>query len=171
MMREPQRIVEAPLDRVRSIERRQLRAGIGAATAAVGYALLLFAAFAAGHMLGPTPLAPLEAVLGASGCLLVGLLAARPLARRRREAGATSRWDLMEGSGRRRVLVFEGHVLLDQEVVLKESVERVERSGDALLVRYQDPVAAGPLLRELSGNPRGLDAVADALAPIARAGG
>lgn len=155
----------SPLDRVRAIERGRAHAAWRALFASTSTGLLLATSFALGHRFGPTPLQLSEAAVIVSGFLLVAVLAARPLARRWRDQGALGRWLLQEGRARRRALIFEDYVLLDEEVVLKATVDRAERCEDRLLLRYQDPVAAGPLLRELTGPTRGLDAVADALQP------
>ena len=155
----------SPLDRVRSIERGRSQATLVTYAWALGVALLLFASFAVGHLLGPTPLGAVEAALGFAGATLIGLGVARPMARRRRDRGARGRVELIEGRARRRVLLFDDYVLVDGEPILGESVHRVERAEGHVVIRYQDPVAGGPLLRELEGSPRALDRVMDALVP------
>lgn len=130
---------------------------------------MLFGSFLVGHVMGPVPMRTVEVVLGGSGALLVGFGLAGWFARRSRERGARGVHQLREGSGRKRVVVFEGYVTVDDEIVLAETVHRRERGDGSLLVRYEDPVAAGPLIREWQGAGRALDAVADALTPAAQA--
>lgn len=155
----------SPLDRVRRIEAETARSSAWVTLLAVIWALALATAFLLGHAYGPTPLRALEAALAYSGLLLIALAVARPVARRRILRDARAQWSLFEGQTRRSVLVFDDHVRIDGEIVLGDTVDTVRREGDSLLLRYQDPVAGGPLLREWTGSGRALDAVADALRP------
>jgi hypothetical protein len=156
-------MTSAALERVRDIEQARARASLGAHAGVLASAALLFASFVIGYALGPSSLRWLELVLGGAGALLLGLAVAKPFARRRRDAGARARHVLREGRSKRQALIFDDYVLLDEEPVLRESVDRVERAGQKIVLRYQDPVAGGPLLRELEGPGRALDAIADAL--------
>lgn len=159
----------SPLERIRAIERRLVWDAISTTVASVSVAVLLFVAYAVGHSLGPVKMRSIEAVLGLSGMTLVALGVARPLTQRQRQRRARGSYTLSEGQSRRRALVFDDYVLLDQEVVLAATVERVERTESGLVVRYVDPVASGPLLREWAGSSQALDAVADALRPVSAA--
>lgn len=156
-------LAEAPLDRLRAIERARAKVMLRAALEAVGAVCFLALCFGVGYAFGPIGLRPVELIALGSGALVLGLIFARPLALRRGRSEARSRWWLREGLAKRPVLVFDGYVLLDDEVVLASTVERLERDEDKLLIRYRDPVADGPMLRELTGPKRGLDALADAL--------
>mgnify|MGYP006287491793 FL=1 len=154
----------SPLDRLRAIERRRHRATVLTTALVVAAGLALFASFAVGHALGPTAMRPLEHLIGLGAALLLAVAVARPLATRRRDRGARSKWrGLREGRQNRTVVVYDDHVVIDDEVVLARTVERAERRDGQLLLRYLDPVAAGPLIRELEGPARALDAIADAL--------
>lgn len=155
--------VASPLDRVRSIEARRSRDAVAVMVLSVGVAISFCAAFVIGHLMGPSPIRPVEVVLGVSGVLMIALGVARPIVRRHVNRFASRRLLVREGAARRGVLLFPDHVIVDGEVILPETVESVRRSGDQLLLRYRDPVASGPLLREWSGSSRALDVLADAL--------
>lgn len=153
----------SPLERVRSIEARRGRDAAAMTATCVAVALGLSGAFLVGHMAGPTPLRVVEVVLGISGMILIALGVARPLVRQHVNRRAKTRLLLKEGNYRRRVMLFPDYIWVEGEVILPETVETIRRQGDQLLLRYRDPVAAGPLLREWTGSGRALDQLADAM--------
>lgn len=161
---------EESVARIDEIRRtRSLRAANGALVAIV-VSQLLFASFAVGHALGPTPLRRLELAAGIALSFLAGVALALPVVRRRLEAGARLRADLSEGRHRRRVLLFDDHMVLDQEVVMLADVESAARDGRKLLLRYADPAHGGRMLRELSGDVQEVDDLVRSLTPSAPQG-
>lgn len=154
-----------PLDQVRAIERRRFRANLKAGWLTAGVVLLLVGSFMGGYGLGPAPFRPVEVVVGASLLALVAavLVFLGPIARGRHIRGARGVWALREGRLERKVVLFDDHLCIGAEIVLRSTMQRVEREGDRLVLRYQDPVAAGPLLRELTGSPAVLEEITAAL--------
>lgn len=153
----------SPIDRVRAIEALRFRTMLRATVGLVGSVMALVLSFFLGHSLGPTPVVLTEAAGAVGVAVLLAVLGARPIGRWRWDASAEARWWVFEGPRRRRARLFAEHVEIDDEVVLLDRVDRAERIEAKLVLRYQDPVAGGPLLREFDGPSRTLDALADAL--------
>ncbi len=143
---------EDDLTRVERIRRRRSVQAANAALTAIVSVQLAFAAFAIGHALGPAPMRRIELVAGIALSFLLGIALSVPFVRRRLEAGAHLKVDVTEGRHRRRVLVFDDHLVLDQEVVMFEQLTSVALEGSRLVVKYEDPIHGGPMLRELEGS-------------------
>ena len=139
------------MQRVLRIERRASREALGIKVVVACWAATLASAFVLGHSLGPTALAPVEIAGVYGGLLILGLVLAPVAVRRRAGARALHRWTLFEGQTRREVVAFSDHLRVDDEIVLLDTVERAQVEGGVLVVRYRDPVAGGPLLREWAG--------------------
>jgi hypothetical protein len=144
------------LTRVEQIRRQRALKAANAALTAIVVVQLLFASFAIGHALGPAPMRKLELVAGIALSFLVGIALGLPFVRRRLESGAALKVDVTEGRHRRRVLVFEDHLVLDQEVVMLDQVTSADLDGNRLVIKYEDPAHGGRMLRELEGTPDGL---------------
>jgi hypothetical protein len=157
---------ESALARVTALERVALLRRLDGLLASVVVAQLFFSSFALGHWLGPRPMTSPELLIGAGAALGLGLLGAVLTARRRRERGAMLTAHVVEGRRRRRLAVFDEHLTLDGEVVLKDSLEPPRRPAEGhLVLRYRDPRHAGPVLRELEGDEAVLFRLERALAP------
>jgi hypothetical protein len=150
------RTVEEELTRVEQIRRHRSLRAANAALSAIVVVQLLFASFAIGHALGPAPMRRLELVAGIALSFLIGIGLSLPIVRRRLESGASLRVDVTEGRHRRRVLVFDDHMVLDQEVVMFDQVRSTDLDGNRLVLKYDDPIHGGRMLRELEGTRHGL---------------
>lgn len=151
------------LSRLQEVEQRRRLESVAGLLSAIAVGQLLFAAFAFGHAQGPTALRLTEVLAGLTGALLISVIAASLLRRRRLERRAERVLILAEGRHKRRIAIYERHLTIDDEVVLFDAVRGVEPSEGRLVVRYQDPRAGGPVLRELEGVSSALDDVARAL--------
>lgn len=129
----------------------------------IGTLQLLLAAFVIGYVVGPAQLPAREVFVGVTGALVLGVLISILFGRRRLEQGAVWTGALNEGPKRRRVAVFGDHVTVDSEILVPDTVERADLNGEALTVRYVDPVAEGPVLREFTGPRADLARLASAL--------
>ena len=145
------RTVEEDLTRVEQIRRQRAIKAANAALSAIVMVQLLFASFAIGHALGPSPMRRLELVFGIAMSFILGIVLSLPFVRRRLESGASLKVDVTEGRHRRRVLVFEDHLVLDQEVVMFDQVKSADVEGGKLVLKYDDPIHGGRMLRELEG--------------------
>ena len=153
------------LEKVEAIQRRWRSADIIQSVWLLAVSWLLVASFVFGFELGPASLRMMELVILSLVTLILVFVIRGPLARRCRERAAQNGWRLREGASSRRILAFDSYLLVDDEIILRSSVERVRREGDQLIIRYQDPAVDGPMLRELTGSARVMDAVADAFRP------
>jgi hypothetical protein len=147
---------EEDLTRVETIRRQRALKAANAALSAIVVAQVSFASFAIGHALGPSPMRKLELVAGIALSFVFGVALGLPLVRRKLEAGAHLKVDVTEGRHRRRVLVFDDHLVLDQEVVMLEQVTSADLEGNRLVLKYEDPAHGGRMLRELEGATDGL---------------
>jgi hypothetical protein len=150
------RTVEDDLTRVETIRRQRALKAANAALSAIVMVQLLFASFAIGHALGPSPMRRLELVAGIALSFVIGIVLSLPFVRRRLESGAQLKVDVTEGRHRRRVLVFDDHLVLDQEVVMLDQVTSADLEGGKLVLKYEDPVHGGRMLRELEGTGDGM---------------
>jgi hypothetical protein len=138
---------------------------------AVGSAELMFAAFAIGSSFGPTPLRPVEILFGSTVFFLSGAILSFRLARRRQERGAHLRARVREGRKEHRVVVFDDHLMIGSEVVLKEALTSAELDDRGLVLRYRDPRYEGAVLRELTGERRVLEEIHKVTTQLGFAGG
>lgn len=129
----------------------------------IGILQLLLAAFIIGYVVGPAQLPGREVFVGVTSALVLGVLISMLFGRRRLERDAVWTGALNEGSKRRRIAVFDDHVTVDSEILVPSTVERADLAGEALTVRYVDPVAEGPVLREFTGPRADLARLASAL--------
>ena len=101
--------------------------------------------------------------MGVSGTLVLGVLLAWWSNRGRLEQGATWMGQVKEGQRSRRVAIFDKYVTIDREIVVPTTVEKAAVEGESLMLRYVDPVAEGPVLREFAAPRSDLTRIADAL--------
>lgn len=131
----------------------------------LGMGALLVVSFSLGYAYGPSPIRPLEV----GGVMLLILFVLWPigqrLARRHRVRSAHSALWFREGELSKQALLYDGYIMLENEVILSDSIEQVRREADRIIFRYRDPIAEGPRLRELIGHPKGLDEMVQMLAP------
>ncbi len=151
------------VSRPEEIRRQRSLQAANAALTAIVAAQLMYASFAIGHALGPTPMRRLELVAGIALSFLLGVALSFPFVKRRLENGAKLKARVTEGRRRRKVLVFDDHFLLDQEIVMLDRVQSVEQQEGRLVLRYEDPAHGGRMLRELEGSPSLLDSLERAL--------
>jgi hypothetical protein len=154
------RSVEEDLTRVEQIRRQRALKAANAALSAIVMVQLCFAAFAVGHALGPAPMRRLELVAGIALSFVIGIVLSLPFVRRRVESGAELKVAVTEGRHRRTVLVFDDHLVLDQEVVMFDQVCSADVDGKKLVLKYDDPIHGGRMLRELEGRREGISALA-----------
>ena len=157
--------IEGARTRIKTIRaQRSARALIGLLIA-LTTSQLLFVSFTLGYWLGPSRLPAREVFVGVTATLILGIVVAILFGRGRLERG--SRWAgvLREGQRSRRVAIFADYVTIDREILVRDTVERAEIDGEALVLRYVDPVADGPVLRELTGPRADLKRLAEMLAP------
>lgn len=151
------------LSELNEVEHRRRLEAMAGLVSAVAVGQLFFAAFAFGHSRGPTSMGTGELLSGMVGALFLSVLIAALLRRRRLERRADVVLRAREGRHARRVAVFERHVTIDDEVVLRAAVDRVEREPGRIRLRYIDPRHSGPVLRELEGDRADLDRLGEAL--------
>ncbi len=138
-------------ERFEDIKRQRTLQSVAGALSSVVVCQVLFASFAVGHQRGPTPMTPLELIAGVTLALVLGIAFALPTIRRRLETDAEFRLGAVEGRHKRRVVLFEDHLVIDQDVVLLPAIDKAELKGTGLVLRYRDPTLEGPVLRELEG--------------------
>ena len=129
----------------------------------IGVFQLLYVCFAIGYWMGPSRLPEREVLVGVSGALAIGVVIAVLTHRRRLERGAKWLGTLREGRQARRIALFDEYITVDREILMPSVVERAELDGESLRIRYVDPIAEGPVLREFSGARSDLAQVAGAL--------
>lgn len=145
------------------ILRRRASEATWAVVWAIGSAELMFGSFAIGSSFGPQPLRPLEVLIGSTAFFMSGAAVSLWLARKRQERGARLVARVREGRKEHRVVVFDDHLTLGGEVVLKEAIATLELDDRGLVIRYRDARLEGMVLRELTGDKQLLDALHRAL--------
>ena len=145
------------------ILRRRAMEATWAVLWAIGSAELMFGAFAVGAAFGPTPLRPIEVLLGSTAFFICGAVISFWLARRRQEKGAKLFARVREGRREHRVVVFDDHLTIGGEVVLREAITSTELDERGLVLRYKDPRFEGMVLRELTGERRALEDIKGSL--------
>jgi hypothetical protein len=141
--------VDEALTRLGDIDRARRARGASATIATVAFGQLLFASFVYGHGRGPVQMQPSEVLLGMLAALLVSLVVAPFLVRRRRRKEAEFAGRANEGRHARRILAYGDYFVVSGEVILYDMVERFRAHGDQLELRYWDPRHEGPVLREI----------------------
>ncbi len=106
-----------------------------------------------------------ELIAGIAAALVLGVLLALLMNRYRLERDAKWMGAVREGARRRRVALFGDYFTVDREIVIASTVEQASLEGDALRLRYLDPVVDGPVLREFTGPRADLARLASALHP------
>ncbi len=139
------------LARLVDVQRRRRTESLTVVLTSIAVGQLLFASFAFGHSRGPMRLSWTEMAAGMLGAILIAAFIAAVVAKGRKTKGATWTTKVTEGQRKRRVAVFEKYAVVDDEVVLFETVQKADIENDVLLVRYRDPRVGGPVLREFTG--------------------
>jgi hypothetical protein len=134
------------------LRKQRIAIALRALVASLMTAESLFAAFAVGAYFGPAPLRPLELLFGVSVAVVLALAVAPAVIRHRLEEGAKLITLLKEGRKTIRLALFEGHVVLGPEIVLRGAIISTAIDGPVLVLRYRDPRFEGAVLRELSGD-------------------
>jgi hypothetical protein len=106
------------------IRRRRASAALSAISWTVGSAQLLFWAFALGAAFGPAPLVIGELIAGALFSMAMGLTIASLAVRRRLDGDALVAARVGEGGRKKRLVVFADHLILDDEVIARERLEK-----------------------------------------------
>jgi hypothetical protein len=143
-----------------AIVRRRAMDATWAVLWSIGSAELMFASFAIGASFGPVPLRPIEVLLGSTAFFISGAILSFWLARRRQERGARLHARVREGRKEHRVVLFDDHLTIGGEVVLREAITSTELDDRGLVVRYRDPRFDGAVLRELTGDRQVLEELA-----------
>lgn len=162
MQHRHRRLIEALPDlaeRLDLILRRRASEATWAVVWAIGSAELMFGSFAIGSSFGPQPLRPLEVLIGSTAFFMTGAAVSFWLARKRQERGAKLHARVHEGRKEHRVVVFDDHLTIGNEVVLKEAIATVELDDRGLVIRYRDARLEGMVLRELSAEKEVLQAL------------
>ena len=157
--------------RLKDIRSRRSTRALTGLLVAVGSLQLMVLSFVGGYLFGPGELPAREVFVGVTTAFVLGVALSLLFGRRRLERGASWVGALSEGAQRRRVALFDDHVTVDREILVPMTVERADLSGESLTVRYIDPIAEGPVLREFSGPRADLARLATALSPQAAATG
>lgn len=139
------------LARLLEVERRRQLDAVAGMLSAIAVGQLFVASFAFGSSLGPKKLSLIEVLTAMAVAVLLAAVVARVFRRRRWERRAELVGHLKEGARKRRVAIYADHLTIDKEVVLLESIDRVEPDNGAVVLRYIDPRHEGPVLRELNG--------------------
>lgn len=114
------------------IRRARARTSFRALLISIATAQLLFWSFALGATFGARPLIMPELLSGALFSLGLGTLMSWPSIRRRLDADALASARVREGRKKRRIAVYEDHVVVDQQIILRASIQRVEADADIL---------------------------------------
>ncbi|MEO1337056.1 MAG: hypothetical protein AAFV29_15535 [Myxococcota bacterium] len=154
---------ETARTRVKTIRAQRSQQALIALLGTIGIFQLLFVSFALGYWVGPSRLPAQEVFIGITTAIVLGILVSALLGRRRQLSGAQWHGFLKEGARRRAVALFDDYVTIDKEIIVPATVERAALDGESLQLRYVDPVAEGPVLRELSGRRADLKRLTDVL--------
>lgn len=124
----------------------------------------MFGSFVLGAALGPGPLRRIEVILGNAVAVTLGIAFFAITFRRSLAWGAVLVADVLEGHrrGRRRIVVFSDHLLIDEEIVIRAGLT-AQLEGNAVVIRYTDPHLLGPVLREFAGDRAILESLRSAL--------
>lgn len=152
-----------PLQELRAVEAGRRRTLVRSMSWTLVGSVFVFLCFAVGHWLGPVPLRAPEFAAGLLLALVLGIALGIPWGLKRRDQEALGRYQVQEGPRRRRLLVFDQYWLIDDEILLLSTVLRSELHKGKLLLRYRDPVAEGPLLREFLIPEKAWSALAQSL--------
>ncbi len=129
-------VLSDELIRCNEIRVSRSQAARSAVMATVLQAQLLFWCWAAGWLIGPSPLRLTEITAGALFTFAVGALVSWPFTRRRIEDGVKWTVKLKEGPKRRRLAFFDDYVTIDEEIVLRRLVRNVDNDDELLRLAY-----------------------------------
>ena len=111
---------------------------------------ILFWAWVMGWSFGPEPLLPIEIGVGAVFSLALGLVSSWLGLRRYVERQALYRFRAREAGKRRRVVIFEDHLWLDDEIVVCSEISAFAVNEGGFSLEYEPSTGAEKCLRNLS---------------------
>ena len=114
---------------------------------------VLYWAWVLGWFFGPEPLLPLEMGVGASFSLALGLVSSWFGLRRYVERHALYRFRAREAGKRRRIVVFEDHLWLNDDIVVRSEVSNFSLTEAGFSLEYEASSGAGKSERSLNCGP------------------
>jgi len=159
-------VTAAHTERETALRIARSRSAAGAVAWSLASTQILFWSFAAGSYAGPGPLTLRELVPGAMSALLLGMVVASIMVRRRLESPALVVLRVQDGGRAMRMAVYGDHVVLGEEVIDRARIRTATSDGLELHLEITDPTEATVVIRRSLRGPRlELARAADALRP------
>lgn len=121
---------ETILDKEDAIRRDRARSALSAVGWSIGSSEVMFWAFAAGAAFGPAPLLPAELIAGALFAFALGMILSSAFVRRRLENTARVVARVREGKKKRRIVVYDEFLAIDDEVLALARVKSAVLTQD-----------------------------------------
>ena len=124
---------------------------------------LLFWSWVVGWVFGPANLSQREIALGFLFSVFLGIVSAFIGLRHYLERSAEAKLHLKEGKKKRRLVLYPGYFWLNNEINLRDSIERISVQEDSVTIRLTSSVQENGTERTFSGGPRPLETFQDYL--------